>query len=293
MDATDSVPTPGTPAPDPPSNPFDDLTRDLVDDLRKVLGRPVEAADLIPRRDGAAAPIIGLLALTDRRRRETASQLAAEWASAGTAQREQADALAAPIAFDFATLRVDGRRLMHGVHLTMLPNGIASHEALERLVATTAILVGAVRNVVAIEPGASPGFERIPGWVARLRLLARQDELGPVKDVDGDLGQWVCDTQENASSVFLPDAEAGSLWQELMTALREQTLATLNELDQDVTVDLYLRDSDGFQDAVDWQRSVTLADHRTRSGNVLQIVRLPRRHDERIARGAVLVAPGD
>ncbi|ABW16499.1 hypothetical protein Franean1_7180 [Parafrankia sp. EAN1pec] len=276
----------------------DQLARELAQDLGEVLGQAVAPADLLRRHDGAAAPVVGLLALASPRRRRTACQLAAEWAAAGSAEREPASALAAPVSFDFATLRAGGRSLVHGLQLSGFPDRIDPTEALAALVTTTAALAGAVREVVCVEPGTQPGFERIPGWVARLRLLAQLQELGPAPAGPDELGEWICATQENAASVYLPAAAPGSLWAAVMAAVRARAESALQAIGQQLTtldqreVDLDRSRDPQFWTVMDRRLSVELSDHHSATGAVLQIVRLPRLQGGQLMRGVALIAPG-
>jgi hypothetical protein len=266
------------------------LADELAADLAVVLGQPVVAADLLPRRDGSVAPVIGLLALVESRRSRTACRLAVEWAAAGTISKgKQPLELYAPLDFEFAPLQGNERPLVQGLRLGS-SGGASPAEALIRLAETTATLVGGVREAVMIEPGRT---EQIPGWVARLRLLARQEELGPGSAAGADLGAWICEVQANASSVYIPDAHPESIWQSQMAGVRSAALAALKEIGQEPpgNLDLHRRSAADFWKAMDRQRCVEFRDGKPSSGSVLQVAMLPRKLGDRIIPGYALLAP--
>jgi len=266
------------------------LAEELAADLAVVLGQPVTPADLRMRRDGALAPLIGLLAVADAARSRTASRLAAEWAAAGTLHRgKQPPDRYAPVDFEFATLQEDEEPLVQGLRLCAV-GGAGPAEALARLAETTADLAGGVSEVVIIEPG--KGTDQVPGWVARLRLLARQEELGPAPESAGaGSGAWICDVQANASSVYIPQAHPQSLWQAQLAGVRSAALAALREIGQEPpeSLDLYVRSAADFWTAMDRQRCVEFRDGKPGSGSVLQVVMLPRKLNDRIIPGYALL----
>ncbi|WP_341951586.1 hypothetical protein [Streptomyces sp. LNU-CPARS28] len=274
-------------APDTAPTP---LVRALCDDLATVLGTPVDPADLHPRHDGAAAPLLGLVGVAAAGPRQVACRLLAEWVRAGTAERGEQPELWGPSAVDIATLRLGGERLLPGLTLTPLPSGLAPREAVERLLPTVAELLGAMRGVALVDRTRAT---TVPGWSARLRLLAEYDALGPAAAATGDPGAWVIAAHHLAASAFVSEAAEGSVWAQLMAAVRTHSVRALAELGEarEGEGELDRRGSADFTALVDMERSVTLDGYPARSGNVLQVVRLPREHAGRTEKALVLLAP--
>ncbi|WJV50562.1 hypothetical protein [Streptomyces flavofungini] len=266
------------------------LVRALCDDLSTVLGTLVDPADLHPRHDGAAAPLLGLVGVAAAGPRQVACRLLAEWVRAGTVEAGEQPELWGPSAVDVATLRLGGERLLPGLTLTPLPSGLPPREAVERLLPTVAELLGAMRQVALVDHTRAT---TVPGWSARLRLLAECDALGPAAAATGDPGAWVVAAHHLAASAFVPEAAEGSVWTQLMAAVRTHAVRALAELGEarEGEGELDRRGSHDFTALVDMERSVTLDDHPARSGNVLQVVRLPRERAGRMEKALVLLAP--
>ncbi|MPY61446.1 hypothetical protein [Streptomyces spongiae] len=266
------------------------LARSLREDLATVLGTPVEPADLVPRPDGAAAPLLGLLAVAAPAVRQIACRLLTEWVRAGTAEHGDAPRLWAPLALEVPALRAGGEPLLPGLTLEALPRGLPPRQALEQLLPTAAALAGAMRRVVLVDRAQAASM---PGWTARLRLLAEYETLGPAEKATADPGAWAVAAHQLTASVFVPEAAEGSVWSLLVAAAQEQALAALGELGEaeEGEGELDRRGSADFTALVDMERSATLDDHVSRSGNVLQVVRLPRRRGDRLDKAVVLLAP--
>ena len=127
----------------------------------------------------------------------------------------------------------------------------------------------------------------------RLRLLAEYDALGPAAAATGDPGAWVIAAHHLAASAFVSEAAEGSVWAQLMAAVRTHAVRALAELGEarEGEGELDRRGSADFTALVDMERSVTLDGYPARSGNVLQVVRLPREHAGRTEKALVLLAP--
>ncbi|GLW09191.1 hypothetical protein Misp01_43200 [Microtetraspora sp. NBRC 13810] len=268
---------------DPGGDPADELIGQLAADLSVITGRALRPGDFRARRDGALAQVLGAMVTVDPRRRQTACRLLAEWIRAGSLESAGPPQTAGPMEFEIPTLVV-GERVVPGLRLVPPPPGGRPVETLERLLPAAAALAGAMPEVVQVGPGST---ERSPGWVARLRLLARLDEIG---GPGADRGEWAVAAHEAVASVHVPDAEPGSVWAALVDAVRTHAQAALQELGEEVKGDLLRRD-DEFGEIVDMRLSAIL-DGGPVPGRVLQIVRLPRRRGGRTLRGAVLFAGG-
>jgi hypothetical protein len=272
------------------SDGTDELAGELAEALGTILQHPVTPVDLHPRRDGAMAPVLGLIALAGPQHRRTAAQLVVEWGAAGSAEPERATELVAPVTLDIPSLHRDGALLLGGLRLVAPARDAPAIAVLTGLAATAATLAGGLPEAVLVDPG--KGYERLPGWIARLRLLAGAAEAGSVDDA-ADVGGWICTVQANASSVYVPNAPEGSLWRGLLAAIRDCALAALAELGQALPKgsDFQRRADPSFFDLIDRDASVTLNDHPVASGYVLQNIRVPRMHEGRIVRGVALLAP--
>ncbi|MEV5407530.1 hypothetical protein AB0K60_01660 [Thermopolyspora sp. NPDC052614] len=263
--------------------PSDELIGQLAADLTVILGRPVHPKDFRARRDGALPRLIGALAVAAPRSRRTASRLLAEWIRAGSIQQEPSPETAGPLEFDVPSLLVGGTPVP-GLRMIPPPPGLPPQDALERLLPAAAALAGTLAEVIEVGQGRT---DRSPGWAARLRLLARIDELG---HPGHDQGEWVVNAHEAIASLHVPEAEPGSVWTSLIDAARAHADAALKALGENVDADLLRRD-DAFAEIVDMQRSAVLDGHPV-PGKVLQVVRLPRRRGDRTWRGAVLFGAG-
>lgn len=260
-----------------------ELIGELAADLSVILGRPLGAADFRARHDGALPRVIGVIAVAAPRTRRTACRLLAEWVRAGSIEAADPPELAGPVAFEVPSLVVGDVRVT-GLRLAPPPPGLAPQEALERLLPAAAALAGTLPEVVEVGHGRT---DRVPGWAARLRLLARIDELGPP---GADKGEWVVSAHEAVALLHVPEAEPGSVWAALLDAVRGHADAALKALGEAVEGDLLRRDN-AFGEIVEMQRSAVLDGHPV-AGRVLQVVRLPRRKGGRTHRGAVLFGPG-
>ncbi|MGW8375338.1 hypothetical protein [Streptomyces sp. ODS28] len=297
MESSDTVPV-GEAAPvgaAPQASPTSDsggggLAEALCADLSTVLSTPVTPVDLTPRHDGAAAPLLGLIGLAEAGRCQVACRLLAEWVRADTVQRGEEPELWGPSQVEIATLLARGQRLLAGLRLIPLPAGLPPHRALEDLLPTVAELLGAMRRVALVEHAQAVC---VPGWSARLRLLAERDALGRAEQATADPGGWVIAAHGLAASAFVPDAAEGSVWSQLMAVIQDQALRALADLGeaQEGEGELDRRGSADFSTLVDMEGSATLDEHPTRTGNVLQIVRLPRRYAGRVEKALVLLAP--
>lgn len=264
------------------------LVADLTADLGVVLGTPVAPADLVRRRDGAAPALLGMLTTASARSRSTACRLLTEWISSGSVEPVEEAETWSPLALHVPGLGVDGVTAFPGVNLRGVPAGTAVVEKLALLVEGAAVLVGGLPEVVVVDGGR---LEELPGWVMRLRLLARRDEVGPAPDPSGDVGGWAVAAHEAVACVHVPAAADDSLWATLLGTLRTAAGQVLKEVGEAAGGDLLRRGSAGFDDLVDMQASPALEQHTPRDGQVVQVVRLPRRHKDQIRRGAVLFAP--
>ncbi|GGN65333.1 hypothetical protein GCM10010112_26590 [Actinoplanes lobatus] len=261
------------------------LADDLARDLGEVLGQPVAAAGFTGRRDGAVAPLIGLLAEADPLTRSMAARLAAEWTAAGSVDSVRPAEFTAPSGYEFPTLRAGETTLLTGLRTVPPTDGDGAAGTVGRLADTAAMLLGGVAEVVLIEPG-RPATQRVPGWLARLRLLTIRDE---VKAEPAD--QWAVATHEAVSSVYLPSARHGSLWRDLLGALTAYTMRVLIENGSDVQADLFRRDDPSFRKYIDLARCSVLSGHPQANGHVLQVVRPPRMAGGDLTPGYALLAP--
>ncbi|KUF18217.1 hypothetical protein [Streptomyces silvensis] len=255
-----------------------------------MLAAPVAPDDLRPRHDGAAAPLFGLIATAAAGPRQIVCRLLAEWVRAGTAERGEQRDLWGTTAVDITALRCADVTLLPGLTLSPLPSDLPPREAVERLLPTVAELLGALRRVALVEHAQ---VTYVPGWTARLRLLAEYDALGPAAAATKDPGGWVVTAHHLAASAYVSEAAEGSVWGQLMAAVRTHALRALAELGEakEGEGELERRGSADFTALVDMERSVTLDDHPARSGNVLQVVRLPRQRAGRTEKALVLLAP--
>ncbi|MGN2638639.1 hypothetical protein ACTD5D_21195 [Nocardia takedensis] len=263
-----------------PSN-YDDAT-DLAADLSRVLGRELTPRDFRDRRDGARAPVLGYLATSSRQTCRTACRFLAEWTE--QVDSDIRETLWGHHDLDIPTVVAAGHVLFAGSAVGELtattPSGVV-----EQLLPTVATLAGAIPSVIALAPGEAP--DPVPGWVSRLRVLVRMDEL-PARDA-GELA-WLVAAHEAAASVYVPDAAKDSLWTLVQVALTDTVVKALHTAGE-YPGDPYRADRPEFADIINTGLSRIFHESEKDDGSVLHVMRLPRRDSRKTHRGVVLLAP--